>query len=509
MQPVRFACFGTTWATRTYAVLLLSLMTAIASPAQSFTTLHSFDYTDGFAPWAALVQGTDGSLYGTTYFGANTFFPPCGSGCGTVFKITPSGTLTTLYSFCPSDNCNTGSSPMAALVQVANGDFYGTTAPAGDPSGGTVFKIAPDGTLTVLYTFCSQRSCTDGSGPSGALVQAANRNFYGTTSQGGATSINCSFGCGTVFRITPSGTLTTLYTFCQQSGCPDGSAPTGVVQAINGNFYGTTYEGGANCADSGGCGTVFKITPAGKLTTLYSFCAKTGCADGGFPAAALVRANDGNFYGTTQGGGVNSCGTEGCGTIFKITPAGKLTTLYSFCSQTGCPDGLYPVAALVQATDGNLYGTTAGDDVNGYGTVFKITPSGMLTTLYNFCSQSKCTDGQSPNAGLIQSTNGIFYGTTLYGGTLGYGTVFRLPVGLGPFVETQPTSGEVGTAVKILGTKLTDATSVTFNGTAAVFKVVSKSEIKTTVPSGATTGEVKVKTPKETLKSNVVFRVRK
>jgi uncharacterized repeat protein (TIGR03803 family) len=156
-----------------------------------------------------------------------------------------------------------------------------------------------------------------------------------------------------------------------------------------------------------------------------------------------------------------------------------------------------------------LYGTTSSDGTHGGGTVFKITPSGTLTTLYSFCSQSGCTDGGDPTAALVQDTNGNLYGTTYEGGAHGYGTVFRLSVGLGPFVKTQPTSGKVGAAIKILGTDLTGATSVTFNGTAAVFKVVSKSLITTTVPSGATTGTVEVTTPKGTLKSNVVFRVTK
>jgi uncharacterized repeat protein (TIGR03803 family) len=276
------------------------------------------------------------------------------------------------------------------------------------------------------------------------------------------------------------------------------------VQATNGNFYGTTFAGGAN-----GYGTVFKITPSGTLTTLYSFCSQRGCPDGSYPGAALVQAPNGDFYGTTNGGGnSNSSCNVGCGTVFKITPGGTLTTLYSFCSQSGCTDGSAPVAGLVQATDGNFYGTTYSGRSYGYGTIFKITPSGTLTTLYSFCSQSGCRDGEFAEAALIQATNGNFYGTTLAGGTLDSGTIFSLSVGLGPFVETQPTSGKVGAAVKILGTNLTGATGVTFNGTAAVFRVVSSSLITATVPTGASTGFVKVKAPSGTLKSNLQFRVK-
>ena len=209
-------------------------------------------------------------------------------------------------------------------------------------------------------------------------------------------------------------------------------------------------------------------------------------------------------------------GIYGGGTIFKISPSGTLTTLYSFCAQSGCADGNVPNAGLVLATDGNFYGTTYLGGANscmisgtnyGCGTVFKITPSGTLTTLYSFCAQSGCADGEGPRAGLVQATNGKLYGTTYYGGPTGDGTVFSLAVGLGPFVETRPTSGVVGRFVEILGTNLTGATSVTFNGTPATFKVVSRYLITTTVPTGATTGKVEVVTPSGTLSSNVPFRV--
>jgi uncharacterized repeat protein (TIGR03803 family) len=309
---------------------------------------------------------------------------------------------------------------------------------------------------------------------------------------------------GTIFKITPSGTLTTLYSFCSQGGCADGEFPdAGLVQAINGDFYGTTVQGGANPSSyAGGSGTVFKMTPSGILTTLYSFCSQSGCADGEFPNP-LIQATNGELYGTTGHGGA-----YGAGTVFKITPSGTLTTLYSFCSQSGCPE--FPTAGLVQATDGDFYGTTYGGGVNNSGTIFKITPSGMLTTLYSFCSQSGCPDGANPYGGLVQSTNGNFYGTTGYGGAYGnYGTIFSLSVGLGPFVETRPTSGKVGAVVEILGTNLTGASSVTFNGTPADFVVSSDSEteITATVPVGASSGKVQVATPSGTLSSNVPYRV--
>jgi uncharacterized repeat protein (TIGR03803 family) len=447
--------------------------TAILSAAQTkFTSLLSFDGPNGADPhYVYLVQGTDGNLYGTTYSGT-------GDG-GTVFKITTGGTLTTIYTFCANgDSCSDGAEPTAGLTLASNGNFYGTTMNGGANSDGVVFEITPAGTLTNLHSFDS----TDGAEPEFGVIQGTNGDFYGTTSIGGTEDI------GTIFQITSAGKFTSLLSFDNTNGVyPD----TRLVQGTNGNFYGTTTEGG------GGSGTVFDITSAGKLTTLHTFTSTE--ADGNY--GALIQATNGNFYGTTFGGG------NGNGTVYEVTPAGKLTTIYTFCTKSGCPDGSAPYAGVIQATDGNLYGTTFGGGISNGGTIFKLTTAGALTTLYSFCSKSDCTDGSSPQGGLVQDTNGTFYGTTYYGGTDGIGTVFSLSVGLSPFVETLPTSGKVGAAIKILGTKLTGATSVTFNGTAATFKVASSSEITTTVPTGATTGVVKVVTPSGTLSSNVAFRV--
>jgi len=470
----------------------------VALPALTFTTLASFDGSNGSNPFAGLVQGFDGNFYGTAYYGGT-------NDSGTAFKITPAGKLITLYRFCAQSGCPDGAHPSASLVQATNGDFYGTTVEGGHSNSGTVFKITPGGTLTTLSSFCAQTNCYEGLNPSAGLIQATDGNFYGTTQYGGGT------GGGSVFKITPSGGLTRLNGFCAQYLCTDGNRPyAGLVQATDGNFYGTTqyggdYDGFGYCFDYG-CGTVFKITPSGTLTKLHDFCVSQtdNCSDGALPAVGLVQATNGKFYGTTPLGGA-----FGGGSVFRITPTGTLTTLYSFCAQSACTDGLEPYASLVQATDGNFYGTTAGGGVNSSGTsgtVFKITPQGSLTTLYSFCAQSACTDGYFP-VGLVQATDGNFYGTTQNGGTNSSGTVFELSVGLGPFVKTQPAAGRVGAGVKILGNNLTGATSVTFNGTAATFTVVSPSLITTTVPAGATTGEVKVIKPHGTAQSNVPFRV--
>ncbi len=318
-----------------------------AAPAQGvvFTSLASFDGADGASPIAPLVQATDGNFYGTTNDGGANY---CGSGnyCGTVFRITPAGELTMLHSFDGSD----GHFPYAGLVQGTDGNFYGTTQQGGAYNFGTVFKITPSGTLTTLYSFCAQGGpCPDGAYPVAGLVQATDGNFYGPANSGGA------HGFGEVFRITPAGTLTTLYSFCSQPNCADGAAPDGpLVQASDGNFYGTTVAGGANyCGGGSNCGTVFSVTPAGALTTLHSF----DGSDGQFPYAGLVQGTDGNLYGTTHGESPNNpicAGTYGCGTVFKITLGGTLTTLLRFDGS----DGAYPYAGLAQASDGYFYGTT-------------------------------------------------------------------------------------------------------------------------------------------------------
>jgi uncharacterized repeat protein (TIGR03803 family) len=295
--------------------------------------------------------------------------------------------------------------------------------------------------------------------------------------------------------MTTKGTLTTLYDFCSKSGCDDGAVLYDALkQGPDGNYYGTTWGGGP--ADGG---TVFKITPKGKLTTIYSFCVKSYpfCGDGNSPIA-LVLGADGNFYGTTAYGGA-----YGEGSVYQITTSGTLTTIYSFRTQIACTDGATPRDGLVLGSDGNFYGATYYGGTDNQGTLYEISPAGELNTLHSFDG----TDGRYPIQHLFQATNGVFYGVTNNDGTSGDGTIFSLSVGLEPCVETTPVSGSAGTKVIILGNRLKGATKVTFNGTAAVFKVVSPTEITTTVPSGATTGLVRVTTPSRTLTSNVSFLV--
>jgi uncharacterized repeat protein (TIGR03803 family) len=480
---------------RACAVLFFSASIAILSPAQTVTTLASFDKTDGRDPGypaAPFVQATNGRLYGTTAAGGT-------NDEGTVFEISPAGTIVTLYSFCSQPGCSDGAVVNAGLVQGANGNFYGTTALGGTNNFGTIFEVTPAGKLTTLYRFCSQSGCSDGADPEAGLVQASDGNFYGTTYSGGA------FGAGTVFKMTKEGALTTLASFDGANG--QGPDFGSLIQATDGNFYGATIAGGANassCGSSTGCGTVFRMTPGGALTSLYSFCAQPNCTDGFELFGGLVQAMNGSFYGTTAVGGTN-----GFGTVFEITPAGKLTTLHSFDST----DGAYPEAAVVQGTDENFYGTTSGGGANGdSGTIFQITPAGTLTTLYSFCSHAKCSDGTGPFESLMQATNGDFYGATFAGGNStncigGCGTGFRLSMGLGPFVEMRPSAAKAGFRVMILGNNLTGTTAVDFNGTPAAFTVVSETEIEATVPAGATTGFVTAATSSGTLTSNQKFHV--
>jgi uncharacterized repeat protein (TIGR03803 family) len=468
--------------------LALFLCAAAAASAQEqFQVLFSFDGFDGFEPLHMfMTQGTDGNFYGTTAEG--------GGGEGNVFKITPTGEQTNLYDFCSirnGDICEDGAYPFAGVIQASDGNFYGTTTQGGQAGEGAVYRLTPNGVLTTLYSFCVLgQPCKDGNAPYGPLVQGIDGNLYGTTTEGGAYH---EAGGGTVFKITLDGTLTTLHSF---GGAVDGTQPpAGLIQATDESFYGTTLTGGA-----GDGGTVFKITSDGTLTTVYNFCSQPNCTDGMGPWGTLVQASDGNFYGPTTAGGTGTvCSSAGCGTVFRLTPSGMLTTLYNFCTRGNnqqCPDGSSPEQGLTIASNGYLVGTTS----NAFQAplIYFINTTGSKF--------GRVTVGQPTPAGILQGTDGLFYGTG-YGGTYKDGTIFSIGVGLKPFVKATPNLGPAGESVIILGTNLTGATNVTFNGTPAAFTVVSQSEITTTVPSGATTGRVKVTTPSGTLTSNLPFAV--
>jgi uncharacterized protein (TIGR03437 family) len=402
---------------RILAEALLGIVSAMALRAQAFTTLASFNGTNGDSPQSsgsALVQGTDGNFYGVTPLGPQ----------GNVFKITPGGTLTSLYEFCQA-NCNDGAAPSGGLIKGTDGNLYGTTSTLGANGYGTVFKITLSGTLTMLYSFGGG---ADGSHPNG-LVQGTDGNFYGTTQLKGANSY------GTVFKLTPSGALTTLHSFGAATDPStgrllDGGTPVGsLVQANDGNFYGTTTASA----------TVFRITPGGILTTIYSGFGtynSDGTYNGDTPSE-LIQGTDGNLYGTTPTGGTSQLSG---GMVFKITTSGVFSILYSFCSQPfSCPDGNASRSALVQATDGNFYGTTTQGGANNLGTVFKVAPGGIFTSLHTF---SGPPDGSRPWGALYQGTDGNIYGTTVDGGAsvTSLGTVFRLQLsGTAPYTCTNTT----------------------------------------------------------------------
>jgi uncharacterized repeat protein (TIGR03803 family) len=481
---------------KNYAIFLLCAATTSVH-GQTLTTLVNFDETNGSEPMhVSLAQGADGYLYGTTQFGGdpNCEFGQGLGGCGIVFRVTYTGVLTMLHEFEGTD----GGVPEAGIILATDGSFYGTTSTGGF-YGGTVFKITPDGALSTIYNFCVDgQNCLDGVNAQGPVVQGSDGDFYGTTSQDGGNN------GGTVYKVTPQGILTTLHSFCADGNeCLDGDFPTNaLIQASDGNFYGTTAVGGANNE-----GTVYRLQANGTLTTLHSFCSQPDCSDGGKPEGGLVEGPDGSLYGTTFEGGTyhpQMCRRGGCGTIFRITRTGRFETIHGFT----WTDGASPYdMEMIVGSDGNLYGTTGFGGANGVGTVFKLDPTGTLTTLYTFCSQSNCIDGQQPYNALVQATDGNFYGLTHEGGTSILGTVFQLSTGLGPFVAFVRGYGTVGQTGGILGQGFTGTTSVSFNGIPASFTVISDTFLKATVPAGATTGYVTVTTPSGTLTSNVPFHV--
>ena len=334
-------------------------------------------------------------------------------------------TLTTLYSFCSGGGtCADGENVYAGLIQAANGNLYGTTYQGGAFGGGTVFEISTSGSLTTLYNFCALANCADGEFIWAGLTPAANGNFVGVTQGGGAK------GYGTIFRITPAGVLTTLHSFCSQTSCADGGYPyAGLLNAGNGLYYGATFIGGNGNSQ----GTVFNITSSGVLTPLAQFCSGFECPNGSSAISAVILASDGNLYGTTNAGVGQgwAAGLGNAGLVYKMTPSGTMTALYTFGSQAGFTNGYAPRAAVVQGSDGDLYGTTyQGGATNGdYGTVFKVTLGGKLTTLHSFCATAGCPDGANPAGTMIQASDGTITGRRSSAGQTMAARSIRLPQG--------------------------------------------------------------------------------
>jgi uncharacterized repeat protein (TIGR03803 family) len=455
------------------ARLILALacfLMLVSSAGAQFTPLYYFGTHAGDPAHPSypgfVAQGRDGNLYSTSYDGGT-------DNAGTVFKVTPAGQVTVLYSF----DGVTGAFPSGGLTLGTDGNFYGTTFENGSSNYGTVFKITSGGKLTVLHAFDS----TDGAGPWGAPVQGTDGAYYGTTEQGGSAD------CGTVYRVTAGGTFKTLYNFDGPHGCQPLAPP---VLGTDGNFYGTTLV--LTGVNNPNLGAIYKITPTGALTLVHTFDGTHGAE----AYAPLMQASDGNFYGATVNGGM-----YGNGVVFEMTPAGAFTDLHDFDPNT---EGGEPFSALVEGTNGFLYGTTVDGGTFNDGTIYSIPlGGGTPDTLYSFDG----TSGTAPGAPQMQHTNGTFYGDSAWGGSDDLGTFYSFSAGLSPFVRLVTASGKVGATIEILGQGLTGTTAVSFNGAAATFHVVSQTYLTATVPTGATKGFVTVTTPSGVLTSNQVFRI--
>ncbi|HEY3778881.1 MAG TPA: choice-of-anchor tandem repeat GloVer-containing protein [Rhizomicrobium sp.] len=395
-------------------VAALAALASLETAHAGITILYAFTGgSDGANPYAGVIEDKAGNLYGTTYQGGIECYSE--QSCGTVFKLAPDGAETVLHAF--TGGKSDGALPDAGLIADSAGNLYGTTMFGGAYRDGTVFKLAPDGKVTVLHAFTDENG--DGGEPEASLIQDKAGDLYGTTSSGGAR------GFGTVYKLAPDGAETVLYDFRYGR---DGAIPlAGLIKDRAGNLYGTTAQGGDNrCRgySGSGCGTVFKFASDGTETTLYAFHGRTH--NGASPIAGLVADQAGNLYGTTVIGG-RGCEPEPvCGTVFKLSPDGTETTLYAFRGHKD-GDGAHPFASLIEDAAGNLYGTTYKDGTNGhFGTVFKLAPDGTETVLYSFDG----ADGAFPGAGLIEGKEGDLYGTTSAGGSTacdgGCGTVFML-----------------------------------------------------------------------------------
>ena len=406
------------------AILILPLITPRVYGSATFTSLISFNGTNGAGPVAGLVQGRDGNFYGTAPNGG-------ASNSGTIFAISADGTFfTNFYNFAGGTN---GANPVGGLIVGTDGNFYGTTYAGGASNAGTVFQISSNGAFTQL----AQLSVTNGANPDVALMQAPDGSLYGGTRYGGPypNTTQGGTGYGTIFRLATNGILTTPVLF----NSTNGANPAALMLGNDGNFYGTTAWGGSISSFKLGFGTIFRLSPDGTFSNLYNF---SGGNDGGFPQAGLVQANNGILYGSTQSGGSNSIGT-----LFQITADGQFLSLLSFPASSV---GSYPYDAMIQASDGNLYGTTyLGGNLSTTqrGTIFQLTPAGGLTSLLQFTGTNGAVLGANPQSSLVQGTDGNFYGTTVGGGLYNNGTVFRLSLPLAPVFKSIVKTGNTVTLV--------------------------------------------------------------
>ena len=492
---------------------LMIAVCTISTHAQNYSVLYDFEsIPDGQLPVAGMLE-RNGVLYGTTQEGGsyNVETPS-----GTVFSVDiSSGKETVLHTFDGFFTGPDGAFPSSSLVADSAGNLYGTTIGGGSNHTGTcyeqgcgiIFKMSPTGVETILYTFTGG---ADGLAPNGLIFDSLG-NLYGSARWGGQGSQNGEC-CGTIFKLARNGTFTTLYTF---PGGASGEAPAGsLVLDKSGNLYGATSFGGNTSAcimsTSAGCGVLFKIDTIGNETVLYTF---TGGADGAGPNGSLLRDSKGNLYGTAFSGGNPACNNSsfyypGCGVVFELTASGTQKVLHAFRSAKG--DGANPDSGL--STDGtaNLFSTTMFGGTYNDGTVIQLNAKGV-TLLHSFKAYS---DGWLPQGGVIRDATGNLYGTTA-GNNLGCpngynkgncGTVFRI-IAPPQIAKFTPSSGPVGDTVSISGVSLSQTTGVTFNGTSATFTVQSDKSITATVPAGATTGTIAITSPGGTVTSPTAFTV--
>jgi uncharacterized repeat protein (TIGR03803 family) len=456
-----------------FLLLVVLLLLASFGAAQTVRTLYNFNGTDGSNPSnLTLAQGRDGTLYGATIYGGTYDI-------GVIFKITPAGKFTVLHNLYGATD---GGYP-SSLTMASDGNFYGTTEGGGTGDYGTIFEISPSGTFTVLHNFNGNGS--EGSIPSTPPIQASDGNFYGTTNFGGTGN------SGTVYKLTPAGSLTVLYNF-DPAGGGSGSATGMPTQGGDGYLYILEANGGASS-----CGRILKLSTAGVLNNTYDFDCET---TGRVPVGRLVPGADGNLYGTTVHGGIYDCGTGYCegGLLFQLAPNFNYTVLYDFGGIFG--EGNEPMG-ITLGSDGKFYGNDTAGGAFSYGSIYRYSPGGVPDALFNW------TSGIQP-ATLTQHTNGAFYGANVLGGTSNLGTVYNLKVGLAPFISLVQSQGKTGSTAQILGQGFTGTTGVTFNGApAASFTVVRDAFLTAVVPSGATTGKVVVTTPSGALTSSVNFRI--
>jgi uncharacterized repeat protein (TIGR03803 family) len=445
---------------------LFAMLMPIVLPAQTVSTIHNFEGPDGgFPTLGPLIQGRDGYVYGMTGSGGIL-------GCGSIFKQGADSNSYAAYRFSDSDAC----SPFGGLTLGSDGNYYGVTPFGGVFHAGDLFKITPSGLLTELHSFGGS---DDGIGPDAAPIEASDGSLYGTT--GGSDTV-----LPTVYRYSASSGFSSIYTFT------DFVFPlTPLLESSEGYFYLVTPF------DSG-CGSIVKLTRAGVVKSIHKF----SCGSG--PEAAegtLIEAADGFIYGTSRAGGPFSGGT-----VFRLdAETGALTVLYNFGSIQN--DGSDPVSGLVQGSDRQFYGTTSLGGANNSGTLFKISSDGTYTQLYSFPVVSG-SYSELPE-GLVQHTDGAFYGATFLGG-IGLGSIFKLDVGLAPFITFVRSNGKVGRPLQVLGQGLTGTTAVSFNGVSATsFRVMSDTYMVAVVPSGASTGPVVVTVPGGALTSNKNFIVKK